>query len=307
MSYTTTERCGILTNGYGQLRISTEVHGPLRNSTESRFHGHSGPCAKRRCIMIDSTLADVPNVPNTPDTPALREINPSARYILNQLRAHGLACGDIATRAGVSRRTLEDIEQGRSTGARMLPQLRQLYDDMQREQAERRGITAVHEQAHMEALTARAPQIAELARSVADMELAAWECEQEERLYQAACTYLGPAYAQANALFRNNPLWRQQVIRLAYERRAQQEALLAVSRGRSLDTPVTPWLRARVERKQIAAATPTRPVAPSFPPHRTVYQIAPPVERPAYAPLQGPRYLGELAPSPRDAILPWHG
>src|SRR5260221_5517004 len=94
---------------------------------------------------VEGTINDENGREIAPATP--RDIAPSdAQTMLAQLRASGLSLAEIAGRTDIARRTLDDMEYGRSSGARILPQLRPLYEVLQQKQAERRGRHQIHRQ-----------------------------------------------------------------------------------------------------------------------------------------------------------------
>src|SRR5260370_26161411 len=129
--------------------------------------------------------------------------------MLAQLRASGLSLAEIAARTDIAKRTLDDIQYGCSSGARRVSQLRPLYDALQQKHQERRAITQIRDQARMQGTAARAPQLMAKARAVADMEVAAYEREQDVRLYRAALNYLGPKWQALSMWQGDTPVWRQ--------------------------------------------------------------------------------------------------
>jgi len=215
--------------------------------------------------------------------------------MLAQLRASGLSLAEIADHSGVSKRTLEDIQYGRSTGARIVSQLRPLYDGLQRRREERRILDQVRDQARMQVTQAQAPQLMETARAVAEMEIAAWQREQNERLYRAALRYLGPAYAAMGAWLGSDPGHRQFVIQAANEQREREQRMLEARA--SMGNPF-----ARLFNRQSAP----RIEAPA-PRSGQPRQIAPPASYVPYTPPASPlprRALGDGMTIPDDDELP---
>src|SRR5260221_2449541 len=261
----------------------------------------------------DNVVEGALSAPNTQDisaenrreiTPAQRQgIGPSAADMLAQLRASGLSLADIEVTNDIGKRTMEDIQYGRSSGARIVSQLRPLFDALQQKHQERRAITQIRDQARMQVTAARAPQLMAQARAVADMEVAAYEREQDVRLYRAALNYLGPKWQALSMWQGDTPVWRQMVIQEAQAEREREQRLLDVSAwyaGMPAASPFSRLFGRREAPKIEVSAAPQR---------GQIRPIAPPAGYVPYTPPASPlprRALGDgLTVPDGDELPPW--
>jgi hypothetical protein len=147
---------------------------------------------------------------------------PSAAHILAELRTSGLSLDDIATRSDAPRRTLEDIELGRSSGVRTLSRLQPLLAAARRQQEERGLFERLRDQLHQQILQEQSAQIMEMGRAAAAMEVAAWHREQEMQLYQAAVRYLGKKGEVLASVCGRTPAGRQMLVQMAQTEHAAE-------------------------------------------------------------------------------------